>query len=197
MLRLEFSPDPKKHVLLQQISVLSAHEYFRLLTETVQSATGKSALVFVHGYNVSFADAARRSAQMTFDLKFLGPPSLFSWPVDKTHDYAVDETNVEWARPDLTQLLIDVLSKTDATAVYLIAHSTGGAGKEGPAAARFPPALKIPNRDPRASTPLLHNPIDHGRRSGDRGFAAQVLHVRRTRRIMGSTVGKGHGRQGH
>ncbi len=126
LLRLEFSPDPKKHVVLRKISVLSADEYFHLLTETVQSATSKSALVFVHGYNVSFADAARRTAQMTFDLQFPGAPIFFSWPsVGKTQDYAVDETNVEWARPHLTQFLIDVLSKTDATDVYLIAHSMG------------------------------------------------------------------------
>jgi esterase/lipase superfamily enzyme len=126
LLRLEFSPDPKKHVVLQKISVLSADDYFRLLTETVHSSTGKSALVFVHGYNVSFADAARRTAQMTFDLQFPGAPIFFSWPsVGKTQDYAVDETNVEWARPHLTQFLIDVLSKTDATDVYLIAHSMG------------------------------------------------------------------------
>lgn len=126
LLRLELSPNPKKHVVLQKISVLPAEEYFRLLTETVQGAPGRSALVFVHGYNVSFADAARRTAQMTYDLQFPGAPIFFSWPsVGKTQAYAVDENNVEWARPHLTQFLVDVLSKTNATDVYLIAHSMG------------------------------------------------------------------------
>jgi esterase/lipase superfamily enzyme len=126
LIRLEFAPDPKKHVVLQKISVLPANEYFRLLADTVQGAPGKSALVFVHGYNVTFADAARRTAQMTYDLQFPGAPIFFSWPsVGKTQDYAVDENNVEWARPHLTQFLVDVLSKTNATDVYLIAHSMG------------------------------------------------------------------------
>jgi esterase/lipase superfamily enzyme len=126
LLRLEFSPDPKKHVVLQKISVLAADDYFRLLAGSVQGAPGKSALIFVHGYNVSFADAARRTAQMTYDLQFPGAPIFYSWPsVGKTQDYAVDETNVEWARPHLTQFLVDVLSKTNATDVYLIAHSMG------------------------------------------------------------------------
>jgi esterase/lipase superfamily enzyme len=126
ILRFEFSPDPKKHVVLQEISVSAKDDYFHLLSEAVQSSSSKSALIFVHGYNVSFADAARRTAQMTYDLQFPGAPIFFSWPsVGKTQDYAVDETNVEWARPHLTQFLIDVLSKTDATDVYLIAHSMG------------------------------------------------------------------------
>jgi esterase/lipase superfamily enzyme len=126
LLRLEFSPDPRKHVVLQKISVMAAEDYFHMLAETVQGAADHSALVFVHGYNVSFADAARRTAQMTYDLQFAGAPIFFSWPsVGKTQDYAVDETNVEWARPHLTQFLVDVLSKTNATDVYLIAHSMG------------------------------------------------------------------------
>lgn len=125
-LRFEFSPDPKKHVVLNKISVLSAADYFHVLSDTVQGSNGKSALIFVHGYNVSFADAARRTAQMSYDLQFPGASIFFSWPsVGKTQDYAVDETNVEWARPHLTQFLIDVLSKTDATDIYLIAHSMG------------------------------------------------------------------------
>jgi len=94
--------------------------------ETVQQSVGKSALVFVHGYNVSFVDAARRTAQMTYDLQFTGAPIFYSWPsAGKTQDYAVDETNVEWSGPHLTQFLVDVLSKTDASDVYLIAHSMG------------------------------------------------------------------------
>jgi esterase/lipase superfamily enzyme len=126
LLRLEFSADPKKHVVLQKITVLSADNFFRLAADTVQGNAGKSALIFVHGYNVTFADAARRTAQMTYDLQFPGAPILFSWPsVGKTQDYAVDENNVEWARPHLTQFLVDVLGKTNATDVYLIAHSMG------------------------------------------------------------------------
>jgi esterase/lipase superfamily enzyme len=126
LLRLQFSPDPQKHVVLQKISVLMADEYFRLLGESVQGAGANSALIFVHGYNVSFADAARRTAQMTYDLQFPGAPIFFSWPsAGKTKDYAVDETNVEWARPHLTQFLAEVLAKTDAKDVYLIAHSMG------------------------------------------------------------------------
>ena len=124
--KFEFSEDPKKHVILQTIDVLPADEYFRQLGNAIQAAAGKSALVFVHGYNVTFADAARRTAQMTYDLQFPGAAIFFSWPsVGRAPDYPTDENNVQWSRPHLTQFLVDVLSKTNATDVYLIAHSMG------------------------------------------------------------------------
>jgi esterase/lipase superfamily enzyme len=34
----------------------------------------KDAFVFIHGYNVSFEDAARRTGQFAYDLKFVGAP---------------------------------------------------------------------------------------------------------------------------
>ena len=38
------------------------------------------ALLFVHGYNVTFESALYRTAQIAFDLEFDGVPFLFSWP---------------------------------------------------------------------------------------------------------------------
>jgi esterase/lipase superfamily enzyme len=40
----------------------------------------KQAFVFVHGFNVSFENALRRTAQIAYDLNFDGAPFLFSWP---------------------------------------------------------------------------------------------------------------------
>lgn len=43
--------------------------------------TGKAeAFVFVHGFNVPFHEAAKRTAQMAFDMHFEGLPILYSWP---------------------------------------------------------------------------------------------------------------------
>jgi esterase/lipase superfamily enzyme len=35
---------------------------------------------YMNGYNVTFADAARRTAQIAYDLRFEGDPAFFSWP---------------------------------------------------------------------------------------------------------------------
>ena len=43
-------------------------------------ADERSALIFVHGYNVSFQEAALRAAQIGFDLSVKGAMAFFGWP---------------------------------------------------------------------------------------------------------------------
>ena len=38
------------------------------------------ALLYLHGYNTSFEEAAIRAAQIGFDLKVPGATAFFSWP---------------------------------------------------------------------------------------------------------------------
>ncbi len=77
VLRLEFREDPSRHVVLLGIQPEPADRFFADLRECVGRSKQKSAFVFVHGYNVGFEDAARRTAQIAYDLKFDGAPSLF------------------------------------------------------------------------------------------------------------------------
>ena len=54
------------------------------------------ALVFVHGYNMSFENAVRRAAQIANDLKFDGGTFLFSWPSrNNILDYLSDREAVD------------------------------------------------------------------------------------------------------
>lgn len=124
--RLEFRQDPAKHVVLLSTAVQAKDAYFADLAARVRSAPDRSAFVFVHGYNVSFADAARRTAQMTYDLGFEGAPVFYSWPSQgATPAYTVDEANVEWAQANLRSFLEDFFDRSEAQHVYLIAHSMG------------------------------------------------------------------------
>ncbi|MEM0969746.1 MAG: alpha/beta fold hydrolase, partial [Verrucomicrobiota bacterium] len=120
--RLEFSEDPKKHVMIRDLSVLPKNQYFELL-----SATSKDeALLFIHGFNVSFAEGARRTAQIVFDLDFPGTPLYYSWPSQGAiESYTVDEDNAEWAIPHLASFLLDVQEKTEFQRIHVIAHSMG------------------------------------------------------------------------
>jgi esterase/lipase superfamily enzyme len=45
-----------------------------------ESGETPHALVFLHGFNVTFADAAIRAAQIGCDLKVPGATAFFSWP---------------------------------------------------------------------------------------------------------------------
>jgi esterase/lipase superfamily enzyme len=124
--RLEFRQDPVKHVVLLNAVVQAKGAFFADLAARVRQAPEQSAFVFVHGYNVSFADAARRTAQMSYDLGFEGAPVFYSWPSQgATPAYTVDEQNVEWAQANLRAFLEDFFDRSEARHVYLIAHSMG------------------------------------------------------------------------
>ncbi len=129
MWKLQVREDPHKHVVLLTAQPLAATDYFGQLKAQISASDGASDLVFVHGYNVTFADAARRTAQMTYDLEFNGPAVFFSWPSQgKFAAYPTDESNIEWATPDLKSFLENILAKTGVKNLYLIAHSMGNRG---------------------------------------------------------------------
>ncbi len=127
--RLEFSEDPAKHVMIHSINLLDKDNFFKKLSSNIQKSTKKSSFLFVHGYNVSFADAAKRTAQISYDLLFDGEAVFYSWPSrGATADYTVDEANIAWAETNIKNFLSDYLSRSNADEIYLVAHSMGNRG---------------------------------------------------------------------
>lgn len=119
--RFEFREDPAKHVVLLGLTPLPAAEFFASV-----GRGGRQALLFVHGFNVTFEDAARRMAQLARDLKFDGVPLLYSWPSrGGVNAYPVDEATIEWTIPHLRQFFLDVIAKTGIDTFNVIAHSMG------------------------------------------------------------------------
>ncbi len=126
ILRLEFREDPTKHVVLVATEITEKNEYFRQLSERVMNSKSKRAFLFVHGYNVTFEDAARRTAQIAYDLAFDGAPVFYSWPSQgSVPAYTVDEQNIEWAQSNIRLFLDDFFARSEAEEIYLIAHSMG------------------------------------------------------------------------
>jgi esterase/lipase superfamily enzyme len=123
--RWEFFWDQTKHVTLLAAELLAEGEWLSRLRAELNTAR-REALLFVHGYRVSFADAARRTAQMKFDLQFPGPALFFSWPSKASFPlYTHDETEAEAAIPDLAKMLELVASQLEVERVHLVAHSMG------------------------------------------------------------------------
>lgn len=126
LLRLELRADAKKHVVLQRVVREEKDPFFDLVRQRVADSPRRDLFLFVHGYNVSFDDAARRTAQMAFDLEFDGAPIFFSWPSQgQLVKYTVDENNVAWSVPHLKEFLLEVVRRSEAKSVNLIAHSMG------------------------------------------------------------------------
>jgi esterase/lipase superfamily enzyme len=126
LLRFEFHEDPEKHVVVQRTVRLPEDEFFADLHGVVQKSAEKQAFVFVHGYNVAFDGAVRRTAQIAFDLEFDGAPICYSWPSQGgVGSYAYDEASVDWSVLQLEKLLQQVQERSGATTVHVIAHSMG------------------------------------------------------------------------
>ena len=118
--------DSSKYVLLAGIKWFDEEEYLKEVASRVKSSERKDAFVFIHGYNVSFEDAARRTAQIAYDLKFQGAPILYSWPSKGvTSAYLADEATIEWTVTHLTHFLEITARKTGAEIIHLIGHSMG------------------------------------------------------------------------
>ncbi|MDQ1613125.1 MAG: hypothetical protein QOG00_3056 [Pyrinomonadaceae bacterium] len=125
--RLEFKEDPKLHVVLLSVKPLDAGEFHSQFQTRLGAAKSRDVFVFVHGYNVKFVDAARRTAQLAFDLNFPGVPVLYSWPSQGSlSGYTTDENEVVWTEPHLKQFLTDLAAQGASGArIHLVAHSMG------------------------------------------------------------------------
>lgn len=125
ILRLEFVETPEKHVVLHSLHVEeSVEEWFRKLSG--QYTARGECFIFIHGYNVRFADALKRTAQLSTDLELSGPAVCYSWPSQgQVAGYKADEATVSWSAPHFEQLLRDIKSKTDCRHLNIVAHSMG------------------------------------------------------------------------
>jgi esterase/lipase superfamily enzyme len=89
----------------------------------------QTAVVFVHGYNVTFEAAALRAAQIGFDLSIKGTMAFFSWPSRGAYDaYPADEATIEASEDCIADFMTDFALKSGATSVHIIAHSMGNRG---------------------------------------------------------------------
>jgi esterase/lipase superfamily enzyme len=89
----------------------------------------RGALIFVHGYNVSFEEAALRAAQIGFDLSVKDAMAFFSWPSQGlTRGYPADEATIDASEGVIADFMTDFAERSGATTVHIIAHSMGNRG---------------------------------------------------------------------
>jgi esterase/lipase superfamily enzyme len=116
----------RRYVLLEKITPLAKDAFLRELQLQVKAAPSKDVFIFVHGFNNTFEDAARRAAQLTYDLDFDGTPLLYSWPSQGSATaYAVDEAAVGISGRKMAEFLEAVVTQSGAAHVHILAHSMG------------------------------------------------------------------------
>ena len=142
--------DAARHVVLQRLVPVDESVLVRELRADIARDPTRQAFVFVHGFNVSFAEAAWRTGQMKADLEFAGPAVMYSWPSLGLPDpvsYGRDQRRARKSRRELMRFLQTVATRCGADRVHVIAHSMGNEV--------VVPALAAIRQDPSRTRPLF------------------------------------------
>jgi len=125
-LTIGFSEDRNKHFNIRWLGELTPSLFVQELRDAVDAPDIKQAFVFIHGYNVSFDDAAFRTAQLAHDMRFRGAPIFFSWPSrGELENYRYDLDSARFAKKYLVDFLELIKSQSRAEIIHLVAHSMG------------------------------------------------------------------------
>ncbi len=115
-----------RYVLLDSVTPQTREGFLSALRKQIKDAPSKDVFIFVHGFNSTFEDAARRCAQLAYDLDFDGTPMMFSWAsAGSATAYIKDEATVTSSGRKMAQMLDDVVAQSGAERIHLIAHSMG------------------------------------------------------------------------
>jgi esterase/lipase superfamily enzyme len=91
-----------------------------------QKAQAFDALIYVHGFANSFADAVKRAAELSYDVGFPGVAFAYDWASrNSVPSYVVDQETAERSVPDFERFVRDVAVRTKARRIVIVAHSMG------------------------------------------------------------------------
>ncbi|WP_176085352.1 alpha/beta fold hydrolase [Martelella sp. HB161492] len=124
--KLEFGPSPAKHVMVEKVDPLDVNDYFSRMNNELEHRERKEIVVFVHGFNTRFDAAAKRAAQLAYDMDYRGLPVLYSWPsAGQTMRYVADTAVVRLSGRRLAYFLEDLRNRSGADTIHIVAHSMG------------------------------------------------------------------------
>ncbi len=115
----------ERAIVLGEFEAMKQGAFASALEATLAAVQAEELLIFLHGYNVTFEEAAMRAAQFAFDTKFLGVVVLFSWPsLGALSRYNGDEDRAA-ASGDSFAAFIKGLEGGPWQRVHVLAHSMG------------------------------------------------------------------------
>lgn len=127
LVKLQMKWDPNKHVMLLDVSLDAESDWRKRIARAV-SKSNREVFVFVHGFNVRFIDAARRTAQMSHDLQFEGVPVMYTWPSRaelSEEAYRADRDAADASVANLQRFLVSLAATPGVEGVHIVAHSMG------------------------------------------------------------------------
>ncbi len=124
--KAEFAENPCKHMVIKELKPLAEEGFYEQLHWDALLADRKEALVFIHGFNVSFDEAALCAAQIAYDVSFQGIPMLYSWPSrGEVTKYRKDGRRNAATVPNLEYFLETLADRGGFDQIHIVAHSMG------------------------------------------------------------------------
>lgn len=121
-------PDPAREFAVADWDVYAGARPFRAELRRALSRLApedRELVIYVHGFNNTFAEGVLRIAQLSHDLQLPGVAVHYSWPsAGNPLGYAYDHDSALFARDGLEDLL-RIADASGARRVVLVAHSIG------------------------------------------------------------------------
>jgi esterase/lipase superfamily enzyme len=120
------APNPAKEFFVASVIPADSSRFVQRIAADLALTRSRNILVFIHGFNTSFEDAAVRAAQIAADLNFDGSVVLFSWPsAASVTSYVRDQQAARNAGFHLLRLLRGTLVAARPDHLELLVHSMG------------------------------------------------------------------------
>lgn len=120
--------DPQRDFVTVSTDYLDKRAFGSAITSAGKESRRNKAMIFIHGFNNRFDDAAYRLAQIVKDSGAPVVPILFSWPsrgVVSLGAYEYDRESASQSRDELEQLIDTVALSPRLSEVTIVCHSMG------------------------------------------------------------------------
>ena len=114
------------HVVIKDVTPLIKDDFILDFKRRLCERPKQHALVFIHGYHTTFEKAARRTAQLAWDVPFAGYTGFFSWPsAGKLVPYVGDDRQARGSVKMFQEFIKTLLEIEEIEQLHFIAHSMG------------------------------------------------------------------------
>jgi esterase/lipase superfamily enzyme len=114
------------NVGLDRVTRMTSTRFYSDVERAAARMPGREALVFIHGFDNGFTDAALTTARIAAGVGFEGAVILYSWPsAGNPAAYMADRNNAYWSVQALKDFLTGLTADPWIGRVSIVVHSMG------------------------------------------------------------------------